>query len=175
MTSSEATVIEVEPARMSVIKKTNAGEKKAYISEAELRGNITVSGSNRFGVLEGNVLGLSKLYWVMMGAIGGALGVLVVLLCMIKCLCKTNNENQNTPSGTTIINNTVVTSQPDTPTKPSRSFRNSFRKKRRGTEEIPMENPPTYAEAEKDVGDERALENKGRKKTLAEQRAALLL
>ena len=94
---------------------------------------------------------------------------------MIKCLCKTDSESRNAPSGTTIVNNTIVTSQTDPPTNISRSFRDSFRRKKRRTEDFQMENPPTYVEAEKDGKNERSLENKGRKKTLAEQQSALPL
>ena len=160
---------------MSMIKKSDARGENAFISEEKFRGNITSSGSNQFGFLEGDVFGLSKLYWVMMGASGGAVGILVVMLCVIKCLCKTDSESRNAPSGTTIVNNTIVTSQTDPPTNISRSFRDSFRRKKRRTEDFQMENPPTYVEAEKDGKNERSLENKGRKKTLAEQQSALPL
>ena len=43
LTSSEDTVIEAEPARMSIIRKSNTRGKKAFISEEEFRGNNTMS------------------------------------------------------------------------------------------------------------------------------------
>ena len=43
LTSSEDTMIEAEPARMSIIRKSNTRGKKAFISEEEFRGNNTMS------------------------------------------------------------------------------------------------------------------------------------
>ena len=43
LTSSEDTVIEAEPARMSVIKLSDHREKEAFISKEEFRGNTTTT------------------------------------------------------------------------------------------------------------------------------------
>ena len=92
---------------MATIKRTNTGEKKALISEAKFRRNISKEENVVFGISSG-IFGLNKFFWILIGAYGGALGLLILLLGIGKQIHKPNRSNQNNSPVTTIVNNNII-------------------------------------------------------------------
>ena len=122
-------MIEAEPARMSVIKLSDYRGKEAFISEEEFRGNTTTTEEIQVGLLDDEAFGLDKLYWLILGICGGAVGILMVMGCVINFLCKPEAQNRGISAGLVISNTFVAAEQPAT-RHPRRSLRDSFKWKK---------------------------------------------
>ena len=76
--------------------------------------------------MDGEAFGLDKLYWLILGICGGAVGILMMMGCMINFICKPEAENRGS-SGGLVISNTFITAEQPATRRPRRSFRDSFR------------------------------------------------
>ena len=95
LTSDEVVVVEIKPARMATIRKTNTWEKKVMISEAEFRGNVTEK-ENVVVRISGAILGLNKFYWILMGAASGTLVLLI--FCSVSTSTNANHLETARPT-----------------------------------------------------------------------------
>ena len=111
MTSDEVVIVEVEPIRMATIERTNIGEMKVRLSEAEIRGNIT-SNKNVIVDMPNTIFGLSKFYWILVGAATSSLILSILLFCICKNKCINLGQDHTNPQSTMFIqNNTIIKSQ----------------------------------------------------------------
>jgi len=136
------------------------------ISETEFRGNVTNKANAIVGISSA-IFGLNKFYWILMGAAGGILVLIVLLYCFTKHKCGSFGSGHSNPPSTTIIqNNNIVSPQGEEKNVHRGRLFNSLRRKKKVLNEIKLEENPTYFKLMKENE-----ERKVRKKTVAEQRA----
>ena len=88
--------VEVGPTRMRKITKQTTGEKAVRITGKVFRGNITFP--NQFFSHPSTTLGLSSFYWILIGAVAGA--VLIIAIISGICGYKLKNRSKNTEPAT---------------------------------------------------------------------------
>ena len=132
LTSNKMVTVEVGPTRMRKITKQKTGEKSVRITGKVFRGNITFP--NQFFSHPSTTLGLSSFYWILIGAVAGA--VLIIAIISGICGYKLRNRNKNTESATlptggpTFVHNEIQIN-------PESRFKfGSFKRKKNNTDKI---------------------------------------
>ena len=117
---------------MRKITKQKVGEKRVRITGKIFRGNFTFP--NQFYSHPSTTLGLSSFYWILIGAVSGA--VLIIAIISGICGYKLRNRNTDTeaaklpPGGNTFVHN-------DIQINPESRFKfGSFKRKRNNEDKI---------------------------------------
>merc|ERR1712105_73888 len=132
LTSNKVVTVEVGPTRMKKITKQKVGEKTVRITWKIFRGNFTFP--NQLNNHPNTTLGLSSFYWILIGAVSGA--VLIIAIISGICGYKLRNRNSDTetaklpPGGTTFVHNEIQIN-------PESRFKfGSFKRKRNNADKI---------------------------------------
>ena len=104
LTTDNSVVIAAGPTRMKTIERSTTQEDKIKISEATFRGNRSTVAKPIINI-SGNILGINRFYWTIIGIAGGVAILLVMALCIGKYKCRSSETDQPNTRTTTIIHN----------------------------------------------------------------------